>query len=267
MLRKIINGNILQRQFFTFLILLFLIFTLVINTNYCGEITTRAARSYDFSIGFLVATNTIEPDQQELFDLKVTNLGTYTDTYNLAVSGFPKGWSVTLMNMGNVITQLNLDEGQSATIQVIIKVTASGSAMITVTATSDIAGSKSDGIEITAGYVIQLNCENSQQFLAAGESTVFNLNLTNHQETGDVVTLETNTVFETGNQPDETEWVISFADTSPTIPANSSIITYVTIYAPLNAVPPQKITFKVIGTSGGTDGAFYSPAYFRYYLW
>jgi len=220
--------------------------------------STQPRAAYDFSIEFEFDSNSIEPNQQELFNLKITNLGDNPDNYDLVTTGVPAGWSVKLMHNGKEITQLNLDQGKSATLQVIIKVTASGNSTITVTADSDFAGSKSANIAITVGYVIKIDCLNPSQYLGAGDTVTFEMDITNYQDISDTVMLDTDTVFQPGTQPDEDNWVISFSQSTPTIPANDSKKIELKIYAPLNSVPPQKVTFKVVGTSGNTAEDFYS---------
>jgi uncharacterized membrane protein len=219
---------------------------------------TQPRVAYDFSIEFDVDSNSIEPNQQELFDLKITNLGDNPDNYDLAISGVPVGWSVKLMHNGKEITQLNLDQGKSETLQVIIKVPSSGNSTISITATSDFAGSKDTSITITVGYVIKIDCLNPSQYLGAGDAVVFELDITNYQDLNDTIELDTDTIFQKGTQPDEDNWVISFSQSTPTIPANDSKKVDFKIFAPLNSVPPQKVPFKVIGTSENTAESFYS---------
>lgn len=226
--------------------------------NSTGEPPSRSRAPYDFKVEFAVHSNTIEPSQQELFDLKVTNLGDNPDSYDLSVTGIPSNWTVKLMHNAVEVTKLNVDEGKSATLQVIISVNASGEAAITVTATSAIAGDKSDSIAITVGYVIQIHCENPKQYSAAGEATTFNLNIKNYQAIEDEVTLDTDTVFQIGTEPDDIEWVISFGETKSTVAADSTVSNTLKIFAPNNAVPPQKTTFKIVGTSATTSETFYS---------
>ena len=226
--------------------------------NSTGEPPARSRTPYDFKVEFAVDSNTIEPSQQELFDLKVTNQGDNPDTYDLSVTGIPANWSVKLMHNAVEVTKINVDEGKSETMQVIISVNASGEATITVTATSAIAGDKSDSIAITVGYVIQIHCENPNQYLAAGEARTFNLNIKNHQSAVDEVNLDTDTVFQIGNEPDDVEWVIAFETTTLPVNASSYNTTEFQIFAPYNAVPPQKTTFKIVGTSTATSETFYS---------
>lgn len=225
-----------------------------------GEVNpnSQPRAAYDFEIEFSVDSNSIEPNQQELFDLKLSNLGDNPDNYDLVTSGVPVGWTVKLMHNGKEITQLNLDQGKSETLQVIIKVSASGNSTITVTADSDFAGSKDASITITVGYVIKIDCLNPSQYLGAGDAVTFELDITNYQDISDTVTLDTDTTFQLGTQPDEDEWVISFSQYTPTIPASESKKIDLKIFAPLNSVPPQKESFKVVGTSGNTAEKFYS---------
>jgi uncharacterized membrane protein len=226
--------------------------------NASGESPARSRAPFDFTVEFTIDSNTIEPNQQELFDLKISNTGDNPDTYDLSTTGVPTNWTVKLMYNAAEVDKINIDEGKSATIQVIIIVNASGAATITVTATSANAGSKSDGIAITVGYIIQINCDNPKQYLAAGESTTFDLDIKNHQAIEDEVTLDTDTLFQVGSEPDDNEWVIAFGETIKTVPAESTETNTLTVFAPYNAVPPQKTTFKIIGTSTATSETFYS---------
>ncbi len=257
------SAKIHSRSVLNFVIILNLILTILLVgvtpiMNSSGESLARLRAPYDFTVEFAVHSNTIEPDQKELFDLKISNIGDNPDTYDLSTTGVPTNWGVKLWYNAAEVNKINIDEGKSATIQVIINVSASGEALITVTATSAIAGDKSDSITITAGYVIQIYCENPKQFLAAGESTTFDLDIKNHQTIEDEVTLDTDTLFQVGTEPDDIEWVIAFGETKTTVPANSSATNTLTVFAPYNAVPPQKTTFKIVGTSTATSETFYS---------
>jgi uncharacterized membrane protein len=219
---------------------------------------TRSRAAYDFSVEFSDDSNTIEPDQQELFDFKITNLGTNPDTYDLELTGVPVDWNVKIKYNGNDVTQINLDQGKSATLQVIVQVSSSGNSTLTITVTSDIVGSKSDSISITVGYVIKINCLNSKLYLGAGDAVTFKLNVTNYQDISDRVSLDTDTIFQPGSEPDDDNWVISFSESIPTVPAKGYKSINLKLYAPLNAVPPQKVTFKVVGTSENTGESFNS---------
>ena len=230
----------------------------------------------------VITTNTTNPGTTTRFTLFVNNTAGPADSYNLAASAVPVGWSVVFRNVANaIITNTGVVNG-GANVQVFADVTvpsnaSPGATNIDFTSTSPTTGAsdvKRDAVTVNAINAVTLTPNNSGQVFPGG-SVVYSHTLTNNGNVAQTITFPT-AAFLTDSQVaagwtsilyrdnGTTPGSLDAGDTAVTtattfsLPAGASQILFVKVTAPLGAAigvinsTTATVTFPT-GTAVATD--------------
>ena len=194
------------------------------------------------SVSISPSENSGPPAQTLSYTVTVNNTGDVDDNYDLDVSD-NAGWAPTLSEN---LLEVPSGENRQTTLSVTVPANALGSTEdnLTVTATSraDNTFENDDSCIAHAEIVrsVSVSISPGYQENLPGENLIYDITVGNTGNIADTYTLENS---------DDAGWLLSFENTSLTIPPFESRTTKLTVTIPENALPSTNDNIRVIATS------------------
>ena len=257
-----------------FMIIIITIVFLLLNTTIClNSIAsedasdssqngmTKGGRAYDFTIEFSSSELAIEPKGEGVANLQLTN-DEDDDSYSLNLQSIPSGWSAFFENGKNEIIK-EVSKNHFRIVPIYLNAPASGSGLLKVSCRSTTNQvQKVAEINLVAKYIVTIDTldVNNDRKIMAGKSTEFNLDITNHQDDSEIISLSIiHTDIKIQDTADDTKWSVSFDTNSFTIDAGENRTVVLKVFAPNQGEPGEKINLFVKAEISGSDQTYESP--------
>jgi uncharacterized membrane protein len=236
-------------------------FSILSNNQYH---TATASRAFNFDFEFRNSNLVIEPKGEGAAVVDLSNIGD-DDTFSLTLESPPTGWKAYFEN-GKHTFEKFISSGNNYPVRIFLTAPSSGSMLLKVTCRSKGSNTvQNDQASIEAKYIIRTLLEGSSkvQTVKAGGKAEFLLNVTNYQDISDEITLSLEDTFiNLQNYADQVSWSAWFDNRSFTLSPGMSRLVKLSIFAPNEGKPGDRVNLVVVADVQSTTQSFNSPEFF-----